>query len=355
MQGKVGVAVLGATGMVGQRMLSLLREHPWFEARVLAASARSAGRTYREACAWHLGERSHDIYGDMPVHVTDPEVLTEVMGGPGIALSALDTGAAVELEHRFAEAGWTVISNASAHRMDEDVPLIVPEVNAAHLDMVHRQRWRGAIVTNPNCTSMPLVMSLKPLMDAFGVEAVTMASYQAVSGAGFPGESSWDMIGNVHPHAGNEEEKVAIEPLKMLGWLGPDGRVVEPRLAVSARCVRVPVTDGHLVAVHARLGRDVSPEEAREVMERWDPGLDLPSAPYPILEIASERDRPSPRFDADRGAGMAVTVGRIERCPVMGLKWFALSHNTVRGAAGGAILNAELWFKTFGRATREAL
>lgn len=351
MQGKIGVAVLGATGMVGQRMVQLLADHPWFEVGALAASARSAGRPYREACAWHLGGRSHHGFGDHPVLATDPEALADAMGGPGIALSALDTGAAVELEHRFAEAGWTVVSNASAHRMDADVPLLIPEVNADHLALVERQKWKGALITNPNCTSMPLVLTLKPLLDRFGVEAVTMASYQAVSGAGFPGESSWDMIGNVHPHSGNEEDKVAEEPARMLGRLGVDG-VTPASFGLSARCVRVPVVDGHLVAIHARLGKRVSPQEAIETWLSWDPGLDLPSAPRPVLEYATERDRPSPRFDADRGAGMAVTFGRVEPCPVLGLKWFALAHNTVRGAAGGALLNAELWLARNGRATR---
>lgn len=344
---KIPVAILGATGMVGQRMLRMLKDHPWFEVTALAASERSAGRRYAEACGWRLGGRSHDGHGDREVLACDPKVLADAMDGPSIALSALDTAPARELERAFAAAGFTVVSNASAWRMAEDVPLILPEVNADHLALVRQQPTLGKLITNPNCTSMPVVMALKPLLDAFGLEAVTVASYQAVSGAGYPGESAWDMIGNVHPHAGNEEEKLMEEPAKMLGRL-VKGRIEPAQFALSARCVRVPVADGHLVALHVRTKLPCSPADARAALEGWRPALGLPLAPEPVIEIAEERDRPSPRFDADRGGGMAITVGRIEACPVMGLKLFALAHNTVRGAAGGAILNAELWARHAG-------
>src|SRR5690606_21985481 len=216
--------------------------------------------------------------GDQGVLACDPDTLTKAAGRPGIAISALDTDAARALERPFAEAGWTVISNASAHRMDADVPLVIPEVNADHLALVERQATAGKVVTNPNCTSMPLVIALKPLLDAYGIEAVTMASYQAVSGAGYPGESAWDMVGNVHPHAGNEEEKVAEEPRKMLGTLGPEG--VRPAdFELSARCVRVPVADGHLVAIHVRTRDRVDPADALACMTSWQPDLGLPTAP----------------------------------------------------------------------------
>lgn len=348
---RVPVAVLGATGMVGQRMVELLVDHPWLRPGVLAASARSAGKSLRDAARWHLPGTPYAGHGDHAVFPCEPDVLAEAMGGPGIALSALDTAAAAELEHRFAEAGWTVITNASTHRMNRDVPLLIPEVNADHLALVDRQGWPGAIIANSNCTAMPVVLALKPLLDAVGIEAVTVASYQAVSGAGYPGESAWDILGNVHPHAGNEEVKLAEETRKMLGAVDGAGVVMAP-FEVSARCVRVPVVDGHLVAIHVRTSQELSPLDAAMLLSSWRPEVDLPSSPSPVLVHREERDRPSPRLDADVGRGMAVTFGRVERCPVMGLKLFALAHNTVRGAAGGALLNAELWLQQRGRAVR---
>ncbi len=347
MSAKIPVTVLGATGMVGQRLLTLLKDHPWFEVGLLAASERSAGKTYAEACGWRLGGDAHHGFGALPVLACDVDTLTKANGGPGIAISALDTGAALAMERPLAAAGWVVISNASAHRMDADVPLIIPEVNHDHLGLVSSQPGPGAVITNPNCTSMPVVIALKPLLDAVGIEAVTVASYQAVSGAGYPGESAWDMIGNVHPHGGDEEVKLGEEPRKMLGRL-ENGLVVPADFALSARCVRVSVADGHLVAIHVKTKTPISPADALKVMTSWDPGLNLPSAPTPILIHTPERDRPSPRFDLDRGRGMAITIGRVEACPVMGLKLFALSHNTIRGAAGGALLDAELWVRSKG-------
>jgi aspartate-semialdehyde dehydrogenase len=339
MPAPVPVVILGATGMVGQRMVSLLARHPWFRVAALAASERSAGRRYDEACTWRLPGTPFAGLGAMPVLPCDPAVLAREAPG-GIALSALDTGPARELERSFVAAGFHVVSNASAHRMDADVPLLVPEVNADHLALLEGHAT-GGLVTNPNCTAMPLVLTLAPLLRAVGVEAVTLASYQAVSGAGYPGESAWDVLDNVHPHAGNEEEKLEIEPRKILGTLR-EGRVVEADLEISARCVRVPVTDGHLVAVHVRPRHAISPADVIELLTRWSPGPALPSTPRPVLVHREGRDRPQPRLDRDEGGGMAVTFGRVERCRVMGLKWFALAHNTVRGAAGAAIQNAEL-------------
>jgi aspartate-semialdehyde dehydrogenase len=337
----IPVAVLGATGMVGQRAVALLRDHPFLKVVALAASERSSGRKYREACAWHLEGEPYAGLGELPVDPCDPSALIARCGRAGIALSGLDTAAAAELERPFAAAGWAVVSNASSHRMDADVPLLFPEFNADHLALIHRQPGPGFIVTNPNCTSMPVVGALGPIHRAVGVEAVCVASWQAVSGAGYPGESAWDILGNVRPHPGNEEEKLAIEPKKMLGTVGPDG-IVLADFELSARCVRVPVTDGHLVSLQIKTRSPLSPDDAIRLLSEFDGGLDLPSAPRPLLRYHTSRDRPQPRFDADAGRGMAVTFGRVERCPVMGLKLFALAHNTVRGAAGAAILNAEL-------------
>ncbi len=338
----IPVVILGATGMVGQRAVTLLANHPWFHIAALAASPRSAGKRYDQACTWRLYGDAHRGLGDRIVQPCDPALLTEQIGRTGIALSALDSGAAKELEAPFAEAGWHVVSNASAHRMDPGVPLVIPEINSEHLALVERQPYAGSIVTNPNCTSMPIAIALKPLMDAVGVEAVCCASYQAVSGAGYPGESAWDMIGNVRPHPGNEEEKVALEPRKILGSLGPAG-VELADFAMSARCVRVPVADGHLVAVQVKTRNPIRPQDAAELFRTWDgASLGMPTSPDPVITVREQRDRPSPRFDADLGGGMGVAVGRIERCEVMGLKFFAMAHNTVRGAAGAAVLNAEL-------------
>lgn len=342
---RVPVVVLGATGMVGQRALTLLRDHPWLELAGLAASSRSAGRSYREACTWRLPGEPWAGAGDRRVHPVDPDVLTEVVGGPGIALSALGSDVAREVEPAFARAGWQVVSNASAYRQDPRVPLIVPEINADHLALVDRQEWDGGLLTNPNCTATPVALTLAPLHRALGVEAVIVASYQAVSGAGYPGESAWDMVGNVHPHPMDEEERVVAEPPKILGTLRSAG-IERADMTLSARCVRVPVADGHLVAVSVRTRRTATPAEVVEILSGWEPGLELPSAPHPVLVHRPERDRPQPRLDAGAGAGLAVSFGRVERCPVMGLKYFALAHNTLRGAAGAAVLNAELLVAT---------
>ena len=337
----VPVVVLGATGMVGQRALTLLADHPWLRVAALAASTRSAGKPYRDACAWHLPGQAWGGFGDREVLPCDPAAILAAAGRPGIALSALDAGPALEIEAAFRAAGWHVVSNASAHRMDADVPLVIPEVNADHLALLDRQPGPGAILTNPNCTSMPVAMLLAPLLRTVGIEAVCVASYQAVSGAGYPGESAWDMIGNVRPHPGNEEVKLGIEPKKILGTLGEAG-IIDADFDLSARCVRVPVADGHLVSLQIKTTDPISPADAIALLSGWDAGLDSPSAPRPTLVYRAERDRPSPRFDCGTGAGMAVSFGRVERCEVMGLKLFGMAHNTIRGAAGAAVLNAEL-------------
>lgn len=341
----VPVAILGATGMVGQRAVSLLRGHPFLRVAALAASERSAGKRYCDACKWVVPGEAYGGLGDVVVEPCDPERLTALCGRPGIALSALDTEPARELERAFARAGWAVTSNASAYRMDDDVPLLVPEINADHLAVTTRQGTSGVLVCNSNCTAMPLVTTLAPLLRAVGVEAVCVSTYQAVSGAGYPGESAVDMIGNVRPHPGNEEEKLALEPQKMLGTLR-DGRIVSADFAISARCVRVPVLDGHLVAVQVRTKSPISPSDATALIAGFTHDLDLPSAAKPLNVFVDGRDRPNAKMDLMVGSGMATSFGRVERCAVMGLKYFALSHNTIRGAAGAAILNAELLVRT---------
>lgn len=336
---RIPIGILGATGMVGQRMIQLLQDHPWFKIAFLAASPRSAGKPYAEAAPWRLS-------GDIPASVADTIVQTcdpaAAPDGIKLVLSALDASAARTIEARFRDAGFLVVTNASAFRMDPTVPLIVPEVNADHLSLIERQPGPGAIIANPNCCTIPLVMALAPLHRRWGVEALTVSTWQAVSGAGYPGESAWDMVGSVHPHPGNEEEKLTEEPHKILGT--PDAAA---GFAVSARCVRVPVADGHLLGVHARLSGNPSVGDVAEAMRSWcAPGDDtipeLPSCPRPPLRLVTRRDRPATRFDVNAGGGMAVTVGRLEPCPVMGIKFYALSHNTIRGAAGAAIANAEL-------------
>lgn len=331
---RIPVALLGATGMVGQRFVQLLQQHPWFELVELAASDRSVGKRYGDAAAWRLP--GVNPMADVRVVAASPEAVRAPL-----VFSALDKGVAGELEPAFAAAGRVVVSNASAFRMTEGVPLIIPEINPGHLDWVRDARGAGAgfILTNPNCTCIPMTMALAPLHRTFGVEAVTMASYQAISGAGYPGESAWDILGNVHPHAGDEEQKVAEEPRKILGGARP-GEVAG--FPIAARCVRVPVVDGHLVAVHARLRGAPSMDDITAALDAFRGPIALPSLPGRPIVRTDARDRPTPRTDADAGAGMAVTVGRIEPCEVMTVKFFALAHNVIRGAAGAAVANAEL-------------
>jgi aspartate-semialdehyde dehydrogenase len=329
----IPVAILGATGMVGQRMVEALVHHPFFRVTALTGSERSVDKRYAEAATWRLAGDCPPQFADWIVRPTTSDAMP---AGTRLAISALDSGVAGPIEEQFRAAGFAVVSNASNHRMDADVPLVIPEVNPDHLSLV--EGCSGFIVTNPNCSIIPVAMALAPLHARWPVEAATVATYQAVSGAGYPGESAWDMIGSVHPHAGNEEDKMAVEAQKILGA----AEQAAP-FAVSARCVRVPVADGHLVAVHVRLRGDPSPEDAKAAMREWTgKAPELPSSPRPLLVVTDRRDRPSTRFDVDRGSGMTCTVGRVERCSVMGLKFFALAHNTVRGAAGAAIANGEL-------------
>jgi aspartate-semialdehyde dehydrogenase len=340
---KIPVTVLGATGVVGQRFVRRLADHPIFRIEHLAASERSAGKRYRDACAWRLDGEPYGGLGDQVMAEGTPEFALSP-----VVFSALDTAPAAELEPAFAKAGSMVFSNASAFRMSPEVPLLVPEVNAEHLKLLEVQRhhhgWKGGIVTNANCTATVLVMALAPLHEAFGVEAVMMTSMQAVSGAGYPGVPSLDILGNVIPFIRNEEPKVEEEVPKMLGRFTGQG-VVLAEMAVSALCHRVPVLEGHTEAVSVRLKGNPTPEAVREVWRAWQPEpqrLGLPSAPAVPVRVHDLEDRPQVRRDVEEDGGMSVHVGRVRPCPVLGLKFALLGHNTERGAAGGSILNAEL-------------
>ncbi|HEV3220110.1 MAG TPA: aspartate-semialdehyde dehydrogenase [Candidatus Acidoferrales bacterium] len=336
------VGVLGATGTVGQQIIHRLRAHPWFCVTALAASGRSAGKCYADAAPWRIPESLPREIGALPVRSLDDELDCDFI------FSALDSSVAGDAEENFARRGYAVISNSSNHRMDVDVPLIVPEVNPDHVALVEAQRARrgytsGFIVTNPNCSAAGLVIALKPIDDAFGVEAVSVVTMQALSGAGYPGVASLDAADNVIPFISAEEEKLESEPRKILGTLR--GNSIAPaEIRISAQCHRVPVSHGHLEAVSLKLRTKASPEDIAAVLRefRGEPQrLEPPSAPAHPIEVREEPDRPQPRLDRDAGNGMTVVVGRVRRCPVFDIRFVLLSHNLVRGAAGAAILNAE--------------
>jgi aspartate-semialdehyde dehydrogenase len=339
---KLEVGVLGATGMVGQRFVSLLEDHPWFELVWLGASDKSAGKSYAEACSWRLRSPMPKSVRDMMVYECRPG------RAPQLIFSSLDSKVAGEVEKEFARAGHGVISNSSNYRMEPDVPLIIPEVNPDHLALIRVQRqqrnWTGMVVTNPNCTAMGLVMSLAPLERAFGLEKVLMTSMQAVSGAGYPGVPTLDILGNVIPYISGEEEKVERETKKLLGKLS-DGRVKPGKFAVSAHCNRVLVEDGHMETISVALSAKASVEDLLEAWRKFrslPQERQLPSAPKHPIVVREQHDRPQPKFDLDAEEGMATVVGRVRPCPVLQFKYTALSHNTLRGAAGAALLNAEL-------------
>jgi aspartate-semialdehyde dehydrogenase len=339
---KIEVGILGATGMVGQRFVSLLEHHPWFEIKWLAASERSAGKTYREACNWRLRDPLPKSAWDLPVHECKPG------SAPQLLFSSLDSKVAGEVEKEFAQAGHVVVSNSSNFRMEQDVPLLIPDVNPDHLALVREQRkqrkWKGMIVTNPNCTTVGLVMSLAPLEHAFGLDKVLMTSMQAVSGAGYPGTPVLDILGNVIPFIGGEEEKVERETRKLLGKFA-DGHVKMGDFTVSAHCNRVMVEDGHTETVSVALKTKATLAgiaEAWRAYRSLPQERSLPSAPKHPIIVREERDRPQPKFDLNAENGMATVVGRLRECPVLQFKYVAFSHNTIRGAAGAALLNAEL-------------
>jgi aspartate-semialdehyde dehydrogenase len=339
---KLKAAVIGATGAVGQRFVQLLARHPWFELGVLAASERSTGKRYAEACNWVLDVEMPEQVKEMPVIPAEPGFDADVV------FSALPADQALELEPRFAQAGYPVFSNASAFRYEEDVPLVIPEVNPDHLKLVEIQKanrgWPGFIVTNPNCSTTHLTLALKPIHDAFGLKKVLVVTMQAVSGAGYPGVPSLDILGNVIPYIGKEEWKLENEPRKLLGTLS-DGRVAHADFVVSAHANRVPVRDGHTEAVSLSLQAEASPEAVAEALRGFTAlpqKLGLPSAPAHPVVVRNEPNRPQPHLDLMAEKGMATVVGRVRQCPILGHKFVLLGHNTIRGAAGGSILNAEL-------------
>ncbi len=331
--------------MVGQRFIQLLERHPWFEIAWLAASDRSAGKTFAEACRWKLETPIPPRVGAMTVQPNVPELAIGEL--PKVIFAALDADIARELEPKFAAAGCAVISNSSAFRMTADVPLVVPEVNAAHLALIEAQSWRretgGYIVTNPNCSAIGLVLALKPLEERFGIESLFVSTMQAVSGAGYPGVASLDILGNVVPYIKNEEEKMQEEVGKLLGRLAGD-RIEMLDAKVSAHCNRVAVEDGHTECVSLKFRRPASREEILAAWAEWAPldAAHLPTAPERAVEYDAGVDRPQPRLDRMRGGGMAATVGRLRECPLLDWKFVVLSHNTIRGAAGAAVLNAEV-------------
>ena len=341
MQTKHAIGILGATGMVGQRFIQLLENHPWFQITWLAASDRSSGKRYEDAAKWRLDTPCPERIAKMTISPADPE------GAPKIIFAALDTDIARELEPRFASAGCAVVSNSSAFRMHPNVPLVIPEVNADHLHLIEDQEWRrdsgGYIVTNPNCSAIGLVMALKPIEERFGIEQIFVTTMQAVSGAGYPGVPSMDILGNVVPYIKNEEEKMEAETLKLLGSL-QDEHIVPLAARMSAHCNRVAVEDGHTESVSIKLTRPATREEMLAAWAEFQPlkGQDLPTAPAQPVEWIAAEDRPQPRLDKNRGNGMAASVGRLRPCGLLDWKFTVLSHNTIRGAAGAAIVNAEL-------------
>ncbi len=353
MTDRIDVGVAGATGMVGNRLLELLREHPWFRLAEVGASQRSAGRTLAEALP---PEETHLPESMLGLVLKDPG---EAWKSP-LILSALPAPVAEHVEVTLAEAGHVVVSNASAHRMRPDVPLVIPEVNASHLELLDDQPWSGALVTNPNCAVAVLALALAPLHRSFGIHRVMVTTFQAISGAGRPGPDADDILDNVVPLIPGEEEKVAREPGKILGSLAaggaPGGRsgegaaaIVPADFTISATCARVPVSHGHLLSISVELATKATPAEAAAAMSGYASAIEdyaLPSAPARALVVSETAGRPQPKLDRDAEDGMAVTVGRLRACDVLDLKFLALAHNLSRGAAGAALLNAELCHAT---------
>ncbi|MBP7886166.1 MAG: aspartate-semialdehyde dehydrogenase [Candidatus Marinimicrobia bacterium] len=340
LKSKIPVGILGATGSVGQKFIELLTEHPWFEIAALAASDRSAGKTYRDAAHWFMTKPLPDNVAKMIVKNCEPNLPCRIV------FSGLDASVAGEIETDFAKAGYIVISNSRNHRYDPDVPILVPEVNSDHLAIIATQKYgRGAIITNPNCAATGLVVALKPLLDQFGLSAVNVVTMQAISGAGYPGVASLDIVDNVIPFISGEEAKLEREPQKILGkYL--DGHIEPAQFIISAACNRVAVVDGHTECISVKLERKPI---AEEIIAAWrefqgEPQrLKLPSAPEKPLHYFEENNYPQPKLHRHLGNGMTVSLGRLRECPILDYKFVMLSHNTIRGAAGGAILNAELF------------
>jgi aspartate-semialdehyde dehydrogenase len=340
MQTRIEVGILGATGMVGQHFIKFLQGHPWFDLKWLGASDRSAGKKYRDAMTWHLGVVPETVAG-LTVDDCKPG------NAPRLLFSAMDAGVATDIERAFAQAGHVVVSNSRNHRMEQDVPLLVPEINPDHLKLIPGQQrargWKGQIVTNPNCSTIVLTMGLAP-MKQFGITRLITTTMQAISGAGYPGVASMDIVGNVIPFIGSEEEKMQQETQKILGEFRGDH--IEPLAArVSAHCNRVAVVDGHTVTVSVEFSSKPTEADLRNAILTFTAvpqERQLPSAPpHPVIYM-EEANRPQPRKDAERERGMAAFIGRLRPCPALDYKFVALGHNTIRGAAGAAVLNAEL-------------
>ena len=339
---KIPVAVLGATGAVGQRFVQLLADHPWFDVVAVTGSERTVGRAYGEGVNWVIPGDPPPGIAELTVQATEPNLDAPVV------FSALPTQDARELEPVFAGAGYAVITNASAHRMVDDVPLLIPEINPDHTALICRQQeargWSGFMVASPNCSTTSIVLPMKVFQDTFGLHAAVITTMQAISGAGYPGVPSMAILDNVIPHIGGEDEKLENEPRKLLGRV-VDHEIVLADLQLSAQANRVPVMDGHLASVSVKLDDPATPQQAVEVLETWEPPAicaELPSSPQRPLIYRHEEDRPQPRLDRDSEAGLAWTVGKVRRCNVLDLRYLAITHNTLRGAASGSVLNAEL-------------
>ena len=339
---RIPVAILGATGNVGQRFIQLLENHPWFRVSELVASERSAGKKYEDATVWRLGDDLPEAVRGLTVQSYDADLQSP------LAFSSLPSEVAADIEARLAAQGTAVVSNTATHRMDADVPLMLPELNPDHLDVIKTQQanrgWKGFITTNSNCSTMHLALTLKPLQDAFGLNKVLVTTLQAVAGAGYPGVPSLDMIDNIVPYIPTEEEKMESEAMKMLGSF-VDGSFQNADFVLSAHCNRVPVRDGHTECASVELGSSPSVDEVIEAFQSFrglPQELELPSAPKRPIVVRREDNRPQPAFDRDTERGMASVVGRVRPCPVLGMKYVLLGHNTVRGAAGAGVLNAEL-------------
>jgi len=342
---RIPVGVLGATGMAGMEMVRLLSDHPLFELTFVAASLNNVGKSYREA----VSERGSAPYFASALRLFALEDLLGMQKRPKLLFSALSNEAAAEWDVRFASEGFSVVSMASQHRFDPFVPLLIPEVNACHLDLLPLQKrakgWKGFLVAKPNCTLQSFVIPLEPLHRAFKLKRVLLTTLQAVSGAGFSALSSLDITENVIPYISSEEEKTEKEPLKIWGSVGKEGIVLEKEILLSAHCNRVPVADGHLACVSAEFEKRPTLNQVKEAWETFHPlpqQLKLPSAPNPVIHYFLEKDRPQPKLDRDLSGGMAVSVGRLRPCPLLHIRFVALSHNRVRGAAGGSLLTAEL-------------
>lgn len=335
---KIPVGILGATGMVGQKFIELLSDHPWFEIVALGASDRSIGKSYSEASKWRMNSPLSTKFSETSVQACHPNWPCQIV------FSGLDASVAGEIEENFANAGYFVISNSRNHRMHPTVPLMIPEVNSDHLQLLHQQTFRkGKIVTNPNCAAVGLATALKPIHDRYQIEKIHVVTLQAVSGAGYPGISSFDIIDNVIPYISGEEEKIETETLKILGKF-ENGQIQPASITISAQCNRVPVMDGHMACISIQTKKRAS--EA-DILQSWEEfsSLDLPSAPLSPVMYLKDETHPQPKLHRDLGDGMSVSIGRLRKCPLFDWKFAILSHNTIRGAAGCAILNAELMVK----------